>query len=165
MTINIAAAAVLTAALAGSWAAAPQRGSAPSSTPQRRAAPSVEMFKSPTCGCCSKWADHMRQAGFTVHVQDLPDADLEKVKKKWKVPDDTRSCHTARVGAYVLEGHIPASEIKRLLKERPDVAGLVVPGMPIGSPGMEVPGAKPRPYQVLSFDTQGNTKVFSMQRP
>jgi hypothetical protein len=155
MFIKLAATVVLAAALAGTI----------STTSQRTALPSVEVFKSSTCGCCSKWVEHMRQAGFTVHTRDLPDADLEQMKVTLKVPDNMRSCHTARLGGYVVEGHIPAAEIKRLLKERLKVVGLIVPGMPTGSPGMEVPGVRPRTYQVLTFDTQGKTQVFSTQKP
>lgn len=136
-----------------------------SAAPQRRAATGVDVFKSPTCGCCSKWVEHMRQAGFTVHVQDLPEADLQKIKRRFGVPEAVESCHTARVGKYVVEGHIPAPEVKRLLKERPNVAGVAVPGMPLGSPGMEVSGVRPLPYNVLTFDGQGRTRVFSTQKP
>ena len=127
--------------------------------------PSVEVFKTPTCGCCSKWVDHMKAGGFPVQFVDMPQAELDKVKAKHGVPQQVHSCHTALVGGYVVEGHIPASEVKRLLKERPRVVGLAVPAMPLGSPGMEVPGVQPRPYNVLSFDKQGKTEVFSVQKP
>jgi hypothetical protein len=125
----------------------------------------VEVFKSATCGCCGKWIEHMRAAGFTVRVTDLGDAELQQMKKKSGVPDAAKSCHTARVDGYVVEGHVPAPEVRRLLVERRKVVGIAVPGMPIGSPGMEAPGVKAQPYDVLSFDAQGNTKVFSTIKP
>jgi hypothetical protein len=107
----------------------------------------------------------MRSAGFHVRFVDMPQAELDKLKAKRGVPARLSSCHTAVVGAYVLEGHIPASAIKRLLKEKTNVVGLAVPGMPIGSPGMEVPGQPPQPYDILSFDKRGNSRVFSTQKP
>jgi hypothetical protein len=132
---------------------------------QQDAKPSVDVFKSATCGCCAKWVDHMRQAGFTVHVSDLPEAELKKIKARYGVPVPAHSCHTARVGGFTVEGHVPAADVKRLLKEKPKVAGLAVPGMPLGSPGMEVSGVRAQPYQVLTFDKQGATKVYSVQKP
>lgn len=140
---------------AGLWAQA-QRAAA---------APSVDVFKSATCGCCAKWVDHMKQAGFTVHVTDLPEPELQKIKDRYGVPASARSCHTARVNGFTVEGHVPAPEVKRLLKEKPQVAGLAVPGMPLGSPGMEVSGVTPQPYQVLTFDKAGATKVFATIKP
>lgn len=140
---------------AGLWAQA-QRAAA---------APSVDVFKSATCGCCAKWVDHMKQAGFTVHVTDLPEPELQKIKDRYGVPASARSCHTARVNGFTVEGHVPAPEVKRLLKEKPQVAGLAVPGMPLGSPGMEVSGVTPQPYQVFTFDKAGATKVFATIKP
>jgi hypothetical protein len=131
----------------------------------RQAAPSVDVFKSATCGCCSKWVDHMRKAGFTVHVTDLEEPELQKIKGRYNVPAAARSCHTARVEGFTVEGHVPPSEVKRMLKEKPKVLGLAVPGMPLGSPGMEVSGMKPHPYNVLTFDKQGATTVYSVQKP
>lgn len=118
----------------------------------------VEVYKTPTCGCCSLWVKHLEQNGFTAKVTDMDD--LGAIKKKHGVPARATSCHTAIVNGYVLEGHVPAAEVKRLLIERPAVAGLAVPGMPIGSPGMEV-GSTVQPYNVLSFDKTGETKVFA----
>ena len=132
---------------------------------QRTAGPSVDVVKSATCGCCAKWVDHMRKAGFTVQVTDLEEPELQKVKEKHGVPASARSCHTARVEGFTIEGHVPAAEVKRLLKEKPKVVGIAVPGMPLGSPGMEVSGMQPHPYQVLSFDKQGATEVYSVQKP
>lgn len=141
-------------------------GVTPSGQAQRGATgPAVEVFKTATCGCCGKWVEHMRAAGFNVTFTDIDQAELDKVKAKHGVPRALHSCHTALVGGYVVEGHVPASEVKRLLKEKPAVAGLAVPGMPLGSPGMEVSGVKPHPYNVLTFDKQGKTTVFSTQRP
>jgi hypothetical protein len=132
---------------------------------QAGTAPSVDVFKSATCGCCAKWVEHMRHAGFTVHVSDMEEADLQKIKAKYGVPASARSCHTARVDGFTVEGHVPPAEVKRLLKEKPAVVGLAVPGMPLGSPGMEVSGMKPHPYNVLTFDKQGATQVYSVQKP
>ncbi len=119
--------------------------------------PRVDVFKTSTCGCCVKWVEHLRAQGFAAKTTDL--ANLSEVKAKHNVPLAVQSCHTAIVGGYVIEGHVPAADIKRLLKERPAVVGLAVPGMPIGSPGME--GPDPNRYDVLSFDKQGKTRVFS----
>lgn len=127
--------------------------------------PVIEVFKTATCGCCGKWVEHMRAAGFTANVSDVEDAELQKYKQRHGVPDSAKSCHTARVGGYTIEGHVPASEIRRLLVERPKVAGLAVPGMPLGSPGMEVKGVKAHPYDVLAFDATGKTRVFSTITP
>jgi hypothetical protein len=128
---------------------------------QRPTTPSMEVFKSPTCGCCSKWVEYARQAGFAVKVTDLDDDALDAVKTKNGVPRTAQSCHTALVGGFVVEGHVPLAEVHRLLKEKPAVIGIAVAGMPTGSPGMEVPGGRVQPYNVISFDKQGNTKVFA----
>jgi len=117
----------------------------------------VAVYKSATCGCCAKWNDHMRTAGFTVNSTDLHD--VAPVKDKHGVPANMRSCHTAVVGGYVIEGHVPADVIKKLLRERPDVVGIAVPGMPMGSPGME--GPRVDSYNVMSFDKSGATKVYA----
>jgi hypothetical protein len=117
----------------------------------------MSVFKSPTCGCCGMWVEHMKANGFTVIVQDVEDIDA--VKRKLGVPAAVGSCHTAQAGGYVFEGHIPADAVQRFLKERPKVAGLAVPGMPIGSPGMEMGGRKD-PYSILTFDQKGQTSVY-----
>jgi hypothetical protein len=119
------------------------------------------VFKDATCGCCSVWVEHLRRNGFAPTSENV--ADMQAVKDVYKVPTQARSCHTALVGGYVVEGHVPAAEIQRLLREKPKIAGLAVGGMPIGSPGME--GPNPRPYDVLTFDKTGKTTVFSTQRP
>ena len=127
--------------------------------PQPAAGATVEVFKSPTCGCCSKWVEHLQAHGFAVKATNVDD--IGAVKAKHGVPAAVESCHTAVVGGYVVEGHVPAADVQRLLKERPAVAGIGVRGMPIGSPGMEVEGVKPQPYSVLAFDKQGQTRVFA----
>ena len=122
--------------------------------------PEVQVYKSPTCGCCEKWVEHLRAEGFTVRTNDV--ADVTPIKLENGVAPELSACHTAFVGGYVVEGHVPASDIRRLLAERPAVAGLAVPGMPVGSPGME--GPRPVPYEVLSFGARG-VRVFSKHAP
>jgi len=129
----------------------------------QRPAPTMEVYKSPTCGCCSKWVEHVRAGGITVNVTDLPDAELDALKQKHGIPGTAQSCHTGVVGGYVVEGHVPVSDVLRMLKERPAVAGIAVGGMPLGSPGMEVPGRKPHMYNVVTFAKQGALKVYSTQ--
>ena len=125
----------------------------------QKPAPTVQVYKSPTCGCCANWVKHLQQHGFTTRVTETDD--VASIKTQRGVPARVQSCHTAVVDGYVLEGHVPAADVQRLLKERPAVAGLAVPGMPIGSPGMEVPGPKPQAYDVVAFDKQGQTRVFA----
>ncbi len=117
----------------------------------------VTVYKSPTCGCCTKWIAHLEANGFNVNAHDV--ADLTQVKREHGVRRELTSCHTALVDGYVIEGHVPADDIQRLLQERPDVVGLAVPGMVMGSPGMEGPTSEP--YNVLTFDREGNTTVFA----
>jgi hypothetical protein len=121
--------------------------------------PTVTVYKSPTCGCCVLWADHMTASGFTVESVDV--ASMDDVKARLGVPSTLESCHTAIVGDYVVEGHVPAEDVKRLLAEQPDAAGLAVPGMPIGSPGMEVEGRPADSYDVFLFTRDGRASVFS----
>ena len=123
------------------------------------ALPIVTTYKSPTCGCCSEWVKHMEDAGFVVEAHDV--SNLATVKQEQQVPGELQSCHTAIVDGYVIEGHVPAEDINRLLAERPDVAGLAVPGMPIGSPGMEMAGTPAQPFDVISFDAEGSISVFA----
>jgi len=118
----------------------------------------VTVYKSPTCGCCKQWVKHLQANGFSVKAIDV--ADIVKAKTANGVPLMLGSCHTAMVDGYVIEGHVPANDIKRLLKERPAVQGLAVPGMPIGSPGMEQGAHKDR-YDVLTFDKQGRTSIYA----
>ncbi|NIP82706.1 MAG: DUF411 domain-containing protein [Gemmatimonadetes bacterium] len=133
---------------------------------ERTAADGGELvvYKSPTCGCCSAWVDHMRASGYDVEGVDLPQhSELAARKDEHGVPDDLASCHTAVVDGYVIEGHVPAEVVARLLRERPDIRGLAVPGMPIGSPGME--GANPEPYDVIAFDDDGTRSVYERVDP
>lgn len=117
----------------------------------------VTVYKSPTCGCCKDWVKHLEANGFKVTTQDVQDVTPHKLKHG--VRPELASCHTALVDGYVVEGHVPAADLKRLLKERPAVKGLAVPGMPMGSPGME--GAYKEPYKVLTFDDDGRTTVYA----
>lgn len=117
----------------------------------------IEVYKTPTCGCCSAWVEHLRKNGFTVRVTDMDD--VTPVARKLGVPDDLRSCHTARAGRYFVEGHVPASDVRKLLKEQPSAAGIAVPGMPSGSPGMEQGGIKDS-FASLIVDKQGKAKLF-----
>lgn len=119
--------------------------------------PTMLVYKSPTCGCCTAWVEHVRRAGFRVVVRDT--VDVQPVKDRWGVPPALGSCHTARVGGYVIEGHVPADVVQRLLKEKPVVLGLAAPGMPMGSPGME--GGRPEPYNVVSFEKHGKTAIYA----
>ena len=120
----------------------------------------ITIYKSPTCGCCAKWVDHARAAGFVATVNDTEAMDA--IKKRHGVPTNLQSCHTALVGGYVIEGHVPAADVLRLLREKPAaVRGLAVPGMPAGSPGMEIPGGAVDRYDVVAFNRDGTTKVFA----
>ena len=123
------------------------------------ALPLVVVNKSPTCGCCVKWVDHLRAAGFPVEVRNTHA--LHAVKEQLGIPTGKGSCHTAVVDGYVVEGHVPAGDIKRLLAERPDARGLVLPGMPLGSPGMEVPDGRTQPYTVELLEEDGSTSAFA----
>jgi hypothetical protein len=131
---------------------------------QRPTTPTMEVYKSPTCGCCAKWVEHVKQGGFTVKVTELDDQALDALKTKHGIPRTAQSCHTGLVHGYVIEGHVPVAEVHRLLKEKPAVAGIAVAGMPAGSPGMEVASGQVQPYNVITFDKQGATKVFSSQK-
>ena len=117
----------------------------------------ITVYKSPTCGCCVKWVDHLEAGGLAVEAIDVEN--LAWIKKENGVPARLHSCHTALVDGYVIEGHVPVEDILRLLEERPDIAGLAVTRMPIGSPGME--GPNPEPYDVLAFTKQGSTHTYA----
>jgi hypothetical protein len=121
-------------------------------------AASMTVMKSPTCGCCSKWVEHVRADGFDVKVVNVDD--IMAVKAKAGIPQKMASCHTTMVGGYVIEGHVPASDIKKLLAQKPKAKGIAVPGMPIGSPGMEH-GDHRQPYQTLLIKADGSTSIFA----
>lgn len=138
--------------------AAPNTASA-AAVPAHEAAaelPVVHVYKTPTCGCCADWVDHIEAAGFKTEVQDL--SSLAPVKQRLGVPHDLESCHTAIVGDYVVEGHVPASTMIRMLREKPAIAGIAVPGMPMGSPGMEGPWKDA--YDVVTFSRDGGRTVY-----
>lgn len=120
------------------------------------ALPQVQVYKSEGCGCCLDWIKHLQSNGFTVRAQDVPDTAVHR--QRLGMPQELGSCHTAQVGNYALEGHVPAAEIKRLLKEKPQAVGLAVPGMPLGSPGME--GPRKDPYDVFLVQKDGKRSVY-----
>ena len=122
----------------------------------KASATEVVMFKSPSCDCCTGWAEHLRKEGFTVveHKKE----DMDAIKSLFGVPKKLASCHTAHVDGYVIEGHVPADAVKQMLKEKPKITGLTAPGMPMKSPGMQKPGLPPKGYDVLSFDKNGKSQ-------
>jgi hypothetical protein len=136
-------------------------GAAPAPQAARTAATAegtrMVVYKTPTCGCCRAWVENMQSAGFAVEVHDMPD--VAPVKSEHGVPGHLASCHTAIVDGYVVEGHVPADVIRRMLAERPQVAGIAVPGMPAGSPGMEMGGRKD-PYDIIAFSRDGKVSVY-----
>jgi hypothetical protein len=140
--------------------AVPLGAAAVSANAHDHAAPvAVTVYKNAQCGCCRKWVDHLRTEGFEVTAKDVND--LAAIKAKLGVPASLTSCHTAIVGQYVVEGHVPAADIRRLLTEKPKVAGIGVPGMPLGSPGMEIPDMPPEKYDVMTFAKDGKQRVFA----
>jgi hypothetical protein len=144
---------VFVAGLAGAAFATPLRAA--------EGLPKVVVTKDPNCGCCSGWADHLKQAGFPVEIVET--SEINRVKTRLGVPQALASCHTGEVGGYVIEGHVPAASIKRLLAEKPNASGLAVPGMPVGSPGMEVEGMEPDTYEVILFGPSGQ-RTFARYR-
>jgi hypothetical protein len=126
--------------------------------------PSILVYKTATCGCCAGWVEHMRQAGFAVDVRDLPgNIELMQMKSEAGVPADLTSCHTSLVGDYVVEGHVPADQVKRLLAEHPAHAGIAAPGMPAGSPGMDVPNSPP--YDIVAWNRDGTRSRYAEIHP
>jgi len=119
--------------------------------------PTVDIYKSPTCGCCGKWIEHMKKSGFKVSIHEV--SDIPASRKSLGMPDKLGSCHTSRIGNYVVEGHVPATDIQRLLKEKPQALGLAVPSMPPGAPGMDIPNAPP--YETLLVQADGTTRVYA----
>jgi hypothetical protein len=148
----VIAAAVLVVA-ASTWGFVARAGEEP-----LQALPAVTTYKDPGCGCCTLWVRHMEDAGFDVTVQET--SDMAAVRSRYGVATHLQGCHTAVIGDYVVEGHVPADDVKRLLTEKPAVRGIAVPGMPIGSPGMEQGGVV-HAYSTLAFDEQGRTQVFA----
>tara|TARA_R110001592_G_scaffold81249_4_gene241276 strand:+ start:2480 stop:2938 length:459 start_codon:yes stop_codon:yes gene_type:complete len=128
--------------------------------PAMAAAAEITVYKSPYCGCCGAWVTHMKDHGHDVTTVEMED--LTAIKKMTGVPAPLQSCHTAVVGGYVIEGHVPASDVARLLAEKPKARGLAVPGMPVGSPGME--GPNPEAYEVLVFQTDGTSAVYARRK-
>lgn len=125
-------------------------------------APKMVVYKTSSCGCCKMWVEYMQKNGFEVEAKDVSSDAVRAVSKAAGLKDDGTSCHTAKVGNYVVEGHVPAEDIKRMLKEQPAIAGIAAPGMPQGSPGMEQ-GSK-EPYDVITFTKDGKTAVFAKHR-
>ena len=130
--------------------------------PAATAAPKVTVYKTSSCGCCKLWVDHMKANGFDVQAMDVSSADVRAVSKAAGLKDEDVSCHTAKIGNYTVEGHVPAADIKRMLQEKPAIAGLSAPGMPQGSPGMEQ-GAK-EPYDVIAFKKDGTSTVYAKHK-
>ena len=123
------------------------------------ASAAMTVYRDPSCGCCTAWAGIARNAGYQVEVVDHPD--MPAIKQQYGVPDELTSCHTTIVGGYAVEGHVPLEDVQRLLKDKPaGIRGIAVAGMPLGSPGMEVPGGTKQPFKVLTFDARGQSSVF-----
>src|SRR3954452_257900 len=126
--------------------------------PALAAAPEFEVWKMRPCGCCTAWAKHFVAAGFRTTVHEVDD--VAEIRAAAGVPADLGGCHTSKVAGYVVEGHVPVAAVQRLLAERPAILGLAVPGMPLGSPGMELEGEPAQPYQVIAFAADGSRSVF-----
>jgi len=160
--LRLAAAAIAVLGLAACDAGNTNTESASTKHSQAESSPAsmkkVVMYKSPNCECCTGWAKHLRKEGFTVVVHKRENMDA--IKTKFGVPEKLASCHTAIIDGYVIEGHVPADDVTRLLKERPQITGLTAPGMPMKSPGMQAVGQKPQNYNVLAFDKSGKVTVF-----
>ena len=121
----------------------------------------ITVYKSPTCGCCQKWADYLTENGFTVSTRNTTRSMLNRIQQQVGIAPKLASCHTALIDGYTIEGHVPAADIKTLMRERPDAVGLSVPDMPLGSPGMEQPDGKTEPYEVLLVKKDGSTEIFA----
>ena len=119
----------------------------------------IIVYKSRSCGCCAKWIDHIRSQGFKPQVHD--EENMDRLKDELGVPQPVRSCHTAVVGGYLIEGHVPAADIRQLLSDRPKVGGLAVPGMPVGTPGMAESESAVGDFEVLAFQSDGSTRTFT----
>ena len=128
---------------------------APSVVARAQAQTLIEVWKSPRCGCCGEWVKHLQKNGFATKVNNV--ADTTEARRAAKIPHALGSCHTARVGGYAIEGHVPAEDIRRLLADKPKAIGLTIPGMPQSAPGMDIPG---HPYEVLLVALDGRTSVY-----
>lgn len=127
------------------------------------ARPSAVVYKTSSCGCCSLWVEHLKANGFQVETKDVSADEVRAVSKAAGLKDEGTSCHTAKIGNYIVEGHVPASDIQKMLKEQPAIAGLAAPGMPMGSPGMEQGGAKDA-YDVIAFTKDGKSTVYAKHK-
>lgn len=157
---SLSIAAALVTALAASAAVELVGSTAPPRVAAvRQPLPLVTVYKSPSCGCCTAWVERLQSAGFTVKVNNLDDVD--QIKNAMGIPAAARSCHTAVVGGYTIEGHVPPAAIIRLLRDKPRIAGLAVPGMPAGAPGMEVPGQRAAPYAVVAIGRDGTLRTWA----
>jgi len=125
-----------------------------------RAGENITVYKNPSCGCCGNWVKHLEKNGFIVDA--IPTQNRQPIQAKMGVPRKKGACHTAIIDGYFIEGHVPAEDIKRLLTEKPNIAGLAVPGMPVGSPGMENPNYPAKPYPVLAIDKQGHSTTYNV---
>jgi hypothetical protein len=121
----------------------------------------ITVYRSPSCGCCKKWVEHLKKHHFT--VKDVPTNNLQSIKQQYGIPPELASCHTAIINGYAIEGHVPADDIKQLLIDKPEIAGLTVPAMPVGTPGMEM-GNRKDSFRVLQFDKEGKAQPFSEYR-
>lgn len=157
---RLAAAVLAVAVIAANVVAYAQPKTQTKAPAPKTAAPArtpVTVYKTATCGCCGGWVKYMDAQGYACNVTNL--ADLNEVKVKYGVPANLQSCHTSLVGGYVIEGHVPAEDVQRLLKEKPAIVGLAAPGMPAGSPGMDVPNSPP--YEVIAFEKNGRQRVYA----
>jgi len=127
---------------------------------QMSTTPAVTVVRDPGCGCCLGWVAHMQKAGFKTTVTES----AQRIQQTPGVPASARSCHTATIDGYLVEGHVPVEDVKKMLRERPNIAGIAAPGMPVGSPGMEMPGGRADKYDVIAFDKAGKTSVFASHR-
>jgi hypothetical protein len=134
---------------------------APAASAAMDGVPSIEVWKSPTCGCCDKWVEHLEANGFAVRAKNTAPGMLDRIKRRVGIEKKLASCHTGLIEGYAIEGHVPAADIEHLVDDRPDAVGLAVPGMPLGSPGMEQPDGESEPYDVLLVKKDGSTEVFA----
>ena len=120
----------------------------------------VTVYRTPTCGCCKGWVEHIKQNGFQITDIVKPESEIKTIRQKYNLPSDLTSCHTSEIAGYLVEGHVPVADVKSLIAQKPDVAGISVPGMPIGTPGMEM-GDRKQSFDVFTFEKDGQTKVFN----